>query len=233
MCGRYSTGGKYEGLSPNLQKALKAYKQQSHYNAAPSQSLPVVTNKHPEQAQSMQWGLVRSYESDLKGSFKPINTRAETLTEKRTFHDLLISRRCVIPADGFYEWKKTPNGKVPFRFTLKDDNAFCFAGLWDEWTDKSTGEVHQTFTILTTAPNSLLQAYHTRMPVILSPEMSEKWLDDALPETEHLALLQPYDPEQMKAHEVSKKVNNVTCNDPDLIQPFEREKPPEQLGLFN
>lgn len=234
MCGRFSTGDKYEGLSPRLQKALREYKQlQNHYNAAPSQALPVVTNKQPGQVQSVQWGLVRGYEKDFKNAFKPINARAETLTEKRTFHDLLQSRRCLIPADGFYEWQKTPGGKIPFRFTLKDDNAFCFAGLWDEWADKSSGEVRHTFTIITTAPNTLLQAYHNRMPVILTPAASEKWLDDSLREEAHLDLLQPYDPEQMKAQEVSKKVNAVSCNDPDLIQPFENEKPPEQLGLFN
>ena len=234
MCGRYAGADTFEGLSPKLKKGLRQYKASNQfYNAAPSNHLPVITSQEPDRVQEMQWGLVRRYEQDFKTAFKPINARAETLADKPTFHDLLKKYCCVIPANSFYEWKKMGNGKIPYRFSVKNKNAFFFAGLWDEWVNKETGEVEKTFLIITTEPNELLKVYHNRMPVILSPESSEAWVNDSLTTQEHLALLRPYDPDDMEAHEVSKRLNDVRNNDADLKKPFTNPKPPEQSSLFN
>lgn len=196
-----------------LAKSLK----EAHYNAAPSQTLPVVTNKQPDAIQFFSWGLQPFWAKDAKAVKRAINARAETLAEKPSFRKLLSSKRCLVPADGFFEWQVTEHGKVPYRILLKEEDTFSFAGLWDEWLDKSTGELLHTYTIITTEANNLVKPIHDRMPVILSPEAEELWLDAHESQEELLSLLKPYDATQMKAYPVSPLVNSAQNNVPEIL----------------
>lgn len=216
MCGRYSVLAKPKGNS-KAAKLLAKSLQDDHYNAAPSQHLPVVTNEQPDVIQFFSWGLQPFWANDAKAVKRAINARAETLTEKTSFRKLLNSKRCLVPADGFFEWQKTDHGKVPYRILLKDEDTFSFAGLWDEWLDKSTGELLHTYTIITTEANDLVKPIHDRMPVILSPEAEELWLDSHESQEELLSLLKPYDADQMKAYPVSPLVNAAQNNVPEIL----------------
>ena len=216
MCGRYSVLPKAKGDSKAAKLLAKSLKD-SHYNAAPSQHLPVVTNTQPDAIQFFSWGLQPFWAKDVKAVKRSINARAETLAEKTSFRNLLKSKRCLVPADSFFEWQVTSQGKVPHRILLKDENAFSFAGLWDEWLDKSTGEILHTYTIITTTANELVKPIHDRMPVMLSPEVEELWLDENESQDELLSLLQPYDPDEMKAYPVSPLVNSAHNNVPEVI----------------
>jgi putative SOS response-associated peptidase YedK len=216
MCGRYTVVPKVKGnsrVAKLVEKKLKA----GHYNAAPSQALPVVTNQQPDELQFFSWGLQPFWAKDVKSVKRSINARAETLAEKVSFRNLLKSKRCLVPADGFFEWQATPQGKVPHRIMLKSENTFSFAGLWDVWADKETGEVLHTFSIITTEANDLVKPIHDRMPVILSPEAEELWLDDHETQEELLSLLRPYEAGKMKAYTVSPLVNSPLKNVPEVI----------------
>ncbi|PVY42332.1 SOS response-associated peptidase [Pontibacter virosus] len=216
MCGRYSVLAKPKGNSKAAKLLAKSLKD-SHYNAAPSQNLPVVTNEQPDVIQFFSWGLQPFWAKDAKAVKRAINARAETLGEKPSFRKLLDSKRCLVPADGFFEWQKTEQGKVPYRILLKDEDTFSFAGLWDEWLDKSTGEILHTYTIITTEANDLVKPIHDRMPVILSPEAEELWLDAHESQEELLSLLKPYDSKAMKAYPVSPLVNAAQNNVPEIL----------------
>ncbi|MCI1188046.1 SOS response-associated peptidase [Hymenobacter sp. DH14] len=219
MCGRYS----FIAPAPTIEQrfdAKFAEPASPSYNAAPSQRLPVITNAAPDQIQLLQWGLVPAWSRDPAGGPKPINARAETLAEKPSFRMLLARRRCLVLADGFYEWQATPAGKVPHRILLRDEQPFAFAGLWDEWVDRATGELHPTFTIITTEPNELMAGIHNRMPVILPDRAAEQaWLDDGHRLTTYQHLLQPYDAAAMREYVVSKRVNSPANNDADVLAP--------------
>ncbi|MFD2247204.1 SOS response-associated peptidase [Pontibacter ruber] len=216
MCGRYSVIPKAKGKS-RANKLLEDHLKEAHYNAAPSQNLPVVTNKQPNAIQFFSWGLQPFWAKDVKSIKRSINARAETLTEKPSFRNLLKTKRCLVPADGFYEWQVTPQGKVPYRILLKNEELFSFAGLWDEWLDKDTGEVLHTYTIITTDANDLVKPIHDRMPVILSPEAEELWLDEYGTQEDLLTLLKPYLAEEMKTFPVSPLVNSPLNNVPEVI----------------
>jgi putative SOS response-associated peptidase YedK len=147
--------------------------------------------------------------------YKLINARSETVGSKPAFREAFESRRCLIPADGFYEWKRTEKAKQPFHFGLQDDSLFAFAGLWDRWRDPG-GQVVESCSILTTAPNSLLANVHNRMPVILSPEHYDLWLDPGFKRVEALKeMLNPFDAMLMKRYPVSTRVNFVKNDDPE------------------
>jgi putative SOS response-associated peptidase YedK len=191
MCGRYSVVPKAKGNS-RVAKLLEKGLKEGRYNAAPSQALPVVTNQQPDELQFFSWGLQPFWAKDAKAVKRSINARAETLAEKPFFRNLLRSKRCLVPADGFFEWQVTPQGKVPHRIQLKSEDTFSFAGLWDEWIDKSSGELLHTYAIITTGANDLVRPIHDRMPVILSPEAEELWLDAHESQEDLLSLLRPY-----------------------------------------
>ncbi|MBX0333427.1 SOS response-associated peptidase [Pontibacter sp. HSC-14F20] len=215
MCGRYSVIPKAKGDS-RIAKLLEKSLKEAHYNAAPSQTLPVVTNEKPDTIQFYSWGLQPFWAKDAKAIKRSINARAETLTEKPSFRNLLKSKRCLVPADGFFEWVVTSHGKVPHRILLKNEQLFSFAGLWDEWVDKSSGEVLHTYTIITTEANDLVKPIHDRMPVILSPEAEKLWLDEHETQEDLLSLLKPYDADKMKEYPVSILVNSPTNNVPEV-----------------
>jgi putative SOS response-associated peptidase YedK len=170
----------------------------------------------------LKWGLVPSWSKDAATAKGLINARAETITEKPSFREAFKSRRCIIPASGFYEWQKKSTGvKQPFYFYLKEKEVFGFAGLWEEWLDKQTGELLETCTIITTEANEVLKPVHDRMPVILLPERYDEWLDAKVKDTKRLQeLLKPYSAKEMDSHAVSKSVNIPETNSPELILPM-------------
>ncbi|MBC8083663.1 MAG: SOS response-associated peptidase [Hymenobacter sp.] len=218
MCGRYTTLTPRPVLEKRFEAAFAA-DSDPNYNAAPSQRLPVILNTAPGRIQLLQWGLIPGWVKDLKTAPKPINARAETLPEKPSFRQLLQRRRCLVPADSFYEWQVTAQGKVPHRILLRTEEPFAFAGLWDEWLDKASGEVRPTFTIVTTEPNELMRPLHNRMPVLLQGRAAElAWLDDAVSAAAHQALLRPYPAELMRAYAVTSRVNSPAHNDADVLE---------------
>ncbi|TGE26438.1 SOS response-associated peptidase [Hymenobacter metallicola] len=223
MCGRYT----FTTPAPVIEERFDASFLEPvppTYNAAPSQQLPIITNTEPGRIQLFQWGLLPGWVKDVKAAPKPINARAETLPEKPSFRQLLQRRRCLVLADSFYEWQQTAptvkGPKTPHRILLRNEQPFAFAGLWDEWVDRSSGEVVPTFTIITTEPNELMMQLHNRMPVILPDRQAElAWLDDGQPNSSHQALLQPYSAALMQEYVVSTLVNSPANNDPAVLAP--------------
>ena len=218
MCGRYTVISPAPVLAKRF-NAKEATAPAPNYNAAPSQTLPIITNATPGQIQLVSWGLVPGWSRDPAGGPKPINARAETLGEKPSFRQLLARRRCLVLADSFYEWQATERGKIPHRILLKSEEPFAFAGLWDEWVDKASGEVHPTFTIITTEPNELMARLHTCMPVLLpGPDAEQAWLTDTLSPTDHQQLLVPYPTDGMKEYAVTTRVNSPAHNDAEVLE---------------
>ena len=217
MCGRYTFIAPAPAVAQRF-GATFAEPAPTTYNAAPSQRLPVITNAAPGQIQLLRWGLVPSWSRDSTTGPKPINARAETLAEKPSFRQLLDRRRCLVLADSFFEWQATPAGKVPHRILLRNEQPFAFAGLWDEWLDRSTGELHPTFAIITTAPNPLMARIHNRMPVLLpGPAAEQAWLDDGLGMAAHQHLLVPLAAAAMQEYVISKRVNSPANNDIEVL----------------
>ncbi len=212
MCGRYTFVSPASALEDHFEAAFRDRLTPS-YNAAPSQRLPVITADAPDLIQTFQWGLIPSWTRDPKAGPKPINARAETLAEKPSFRQLLQRRRCLVPADSFYEWKVTPTGKIPHRILRPDEAPFAFAGLWDEWTDRETGEIRPTFTIITTTANEMMAPLHERMPVILPNRAAEQaWLASG-----DTALLRPLPNEWLRAYAVTTLVNSPAHNSPEVL----------------
>lgn len=222
MCGRYKyTPGEFSDLRIRLHvdNDLPPF---NSYNIAPTQSAPAVLQKNGHNhAELLRWGLVPFWAKELAIGNKMINARAETLTANTAFKRLFEVRRCVILADGFYEWRKDGKRKTPMLFKLASGAPFAFAGLWDSWR-KPDGLRLQTFTIITTKPNELLAPVHNRMPVILSDEDAKVWLNHSISNWAHvLALLRPFQADLMESHEVSPLVNNPKNDLPACAEPMD------------
>lgn len=192
------------------------------YNVAPGQMVPaIVSDGVNRRFGSLRWGLVPSFATSEKSGYKMINARAETLVERPAFRRLLLRKRCLIPADGFYEWKKSGNGKQPMRITLSSRKLFAFAGLYDTWMGQSGDRIHSC-TIVTTAPNEFMKTIHDRMPVILPKEHEHLWLSRDDTSTDILlSLLQPYPADDMRAYPVSTLVNHVQNDSPECLVPMD------------
>ena len=192
------------------------------FNIAPTQQVPTIRQDRKEPKRwlgTMRWGLVPFWAKDLSMGAKMINARSETAADKPAFRECLQKRRCLIPADGFYEWKKLAKAKQPYCFQLRDEHVFAFAGIWDRWKDHE-GKPVETCSIMTTAPNALTEDVHDRMPVILSPENYELWLDPGFTDiTAVLEMLKPYEASQMKRYPVSARVNAVANDGADVAAP--------------
>ena len=231
MCGRYSLSLKGEKLEKRFNaKLLEKFK--PRYNAAPSQNLPVITNIDPELIQFFQWGLVPFWAKDAIIGNKLINARSETLFEKPSFRESIKKRRCLIPADGFFEWKQIGSTKIPHFIHLKQKEVFSMAGIWDSW-EISQGKALNSFSIITTAANNLVKSLHERMPVILQPEFEKDWLSDDLVQDDIKALLTPYEAEEMEYYAVSKELNIISNDHQQLIKPMDSSSPGETLSLFS
>ena len=195
------------------------------YNIAPTQQVGIVrqtpTRREftPREFVHVGWGLIPSWAADAKIGASLINARAESLIEKPSFKESFRTRRCLVPADGFYEWKKAGKSRQPFCFTLCDDSLFAFAGLWDSWKAPD-GNIVESCSIITTAPNTLCAEVHDRMPVILDPAGYDTWLSP-LSDVERLSgLLQPFHPEKMQSYPVSSAVNSAATETPECSQPI-------------
>ena len=187
------------------------------YNIAPSQDVPVVLErKHGREMQMLKWGLVPSWSKDAAGV---INARAETLERKPSFAESFLKRRCLIPADGFYEWQRSGKWRQPFFFQMKDESPFAFAGIWDKW--QSGDRAITSCAIVTTTPNELLAAIHDRMPVILTADAYDAWLSETADPRELKTLLAPYPTAAMKSFPVSTRVNSALVDEPQLVEPIE------------
>ncbi len=243
MCGRFrqtrsqkqledTFNGRFDVEEPHEGAAAEVA---PHYNIAPSQ--PIVTVRQaPSQRMRrlsfMRWGLIPHWAKELKIGYKNINARAETAATTPSFRDAFRSQRCLIPADGFYEWQNNGNAKQPYIFEMAKDELFAFAGLWDRWS-RPGGNAIESCTILTTKPNQLLSGIHDRMPVILDPANYDLWLDPAFKNAEDLtAMLQPFPAQRMRRHPVSTHVNDPKNDDPECAKPFEPQLHPSQEPLF-
>ncbi len=191
------------------------------YNIAPSQSISALrlSPAHGKrELADLKWGLVPFWAKDASIGSRMINARSETAAEKPSFRDAFKKRRLLIPASGFFEWKKEGGAKQPYYIYQKNGQPFSLAGLWERW--EKGEEPLESCTILTTGPNTLIASLHDRMPVIISPGDFEKWLDPQTGSAELLHLLKSYPPEEMAAHPVSPAVNKPTKNSPELIEPL-------------
>ena len=223
MCGRYTVIKHDQIIRVIFNITLPAnLRFVARYNVAPSQLVPVVTSDSKE-VQMFRWGLIPSWAKDEKIGYTMINARAETLADKRAFRTALQRRRCLLPADGFYEWQKGADGKskTPMYIRMHGGTMFAFAGLWETWRNPS-GEEIKSCTIITTSPNSLTSPIHDRMPAIIPREHYSNWLapgDAAAPDL--MRLLQPYPAAQMEAYPVRTLVNSPKNEGPELIQKTE------------
>ncbi len=189
------------------------------YNIAPSQEVLGIVNGKAPAFQYFRWGLIPFWAKDEKIGFRMINARSETLGTKKTFKGLIAKNRCLIVADGFYEWEKTGGRKVPHYILLKSGEPFAFAGLWSSWKDPEGKEV-RSCAILTTEANDLVKPVHDRMPVILDKKERVQWLGQTMPDEAALAVLcQPFSPKKMTLYEVSTRVNSPTHDDAGCVQP--------------
>jgi putative SOS response-associated peptidase YedK len=194
------------------------------YNIAPTQPVPVIRQNPKEPIRELslvRWGLIPSWAKDASAAAMMINARSETASSKLAFRDALKSRRCLIPADGFYEWQKTRTTKQPFCFEVNEGELFAFAGIWDRRKDAS-GKWVETCSILTTTPNAVTSAVHDRMPVILDPDSYDLWLDPGMKDVTVVSdMLKPYDPRLMRCYPVSTWVNHVANDDEECSAPVE------------
>jgi len=196
------------------------------YNVAPQSTQPVLrlsgeTGKR--EFALMRWGLVPYWAKDAKVGYTTINARAEDVATKPLYREAFKRRRCLIPADAFYEWQQTgTKAKQPFAFALASGEPYAFAGLWERWKPKE-GDPLETFTILTTDPNELAERVHNRMPVILDRGNYERWMEPGDPDRPPVDLLRPYPAEKMRAWTVSDRVGNVRNDDPDLLKEWQPE----------
>jgi len=181
--------------------------------------LPVITDQHPDRIQSFTWGLipfwVKSRSQAMEIRAHTLNARSDTVFDKPSFRNAIRERRCLVPADGFYEWREVGGKKYPYYIYLKSKEIFSFAGIWEEWTDRATGEIIKTFSILTTNANPLMEQIHNtkkRMPVILPREQEFDWLKNGLNREEIIALTKPLDDTLMSAHPISKLINSRSFN---------------------
>jgi putative SOS response-associated peptidase YedK len=226
MCGRYRLTAKeryirdHFGLDEDLEWSPR-------WNIAPTQQVPTIRQDAREPRRScamVRWGLIPSWAKDASIGFRTVNAVAETATEKPAFRGAMRSRRCLVPADGFYEWKKLgPKEKQPYNFGLAADEIFAFAGLWERWRDTASRQTLETCTILTTQPNSLVAGVHDRMPAILRPADYDQWLDPGVTNSARVAdLLKPFDASLMRFYPVSGRVSRVENDDAECA----REIPP-------
>jgi putative SOS response-associated peptidase YedK len=223
MCGRFVLKAPFSELV-RLYNITNNLNLQPRYNIPPTEDVPVLRSHDGKRTVDMlRWGLVPWWAKDFKVSFSNINAKAETVAEKPAFRDAFKERRCIIPADGFYEWRKLDTKtKQPYAIVMKDRSVFGFAGLWERWKNRATGETTQSCSIITTTPNEVCAPIHDRMPVILLRENYARWLGEEVTEPPHLmAMLKPYPADAMEAYPVTTRVGSVKNTDAALFEPLE------------
>jgi putative SOS response-associated peptidase YedK len=221
MCGRFTLTSPVQAVASQFSlPGLPAF--EPRYNIAPTQPVAAVRAAGEAMVRSLvvlQWGLIPFWAKDSEVGARLINARSETVAEKPAFREAFRRRRCLVLADGFYEWQKQDGGKQPFYIHLRDGCPFAFAGLWERWNGPE-GPI-ESCTLLTTQPNELMRPLHNRMPVILEPKDYDLWIDPGIRQTDLLLpLLYPYPAEQMAAFPVSRRVNNPDNDDPQCVVPL-------------
>ena len=220
MCGRFSLTWNLNELQGRFGFITERTALEPKYNIAPTDPVLTVINDGLRRAEIMRWGLVPFWAKDAKIGSRMINAVGETVATKPAFRSAYKKRRCLVLANGFYEWKKVGKRRTPIYLTLKSGDAMAFAGLWEVWKSPD-GEYVRSCTVVTTTPNSLLKPVHNRMPVILSEESESLWLDPLTEDPKVLApLLMPAPPELMAAHVVSDCVNSIRSQGPQCIVPL-------------
>jgi putative SOS response-associated peptidase YedK len=239
MCGRSSLTKTEKELEERFQATfytedLERYNPLPNFNVAPTHVMPVITNQDPHHFRPMRWGLIPFWAKDQKVGYKMINARIETLEDK-TFKQSLEKRRCIVPLDGFYEWKTTGKKKKPYRIVVEHGKLFAVAGLWEKWKSPQ-GEIVESFTLITQPANKMMSGIHDRMPAILLPGQERLWIDPSLSAKEAMQLIIPYPDEEMSAYPVSDRVGKVSENDAGLIEEnvenTEEHLPGGQMDLF-
>ena len=224
MCGRYRLSRRKQMVEEFFETVSDEPDWTPRYNIAPTQPVPVI-RQHPKepvrQLSLLRWGLIPSWAKDMSGAAMMINARSETASTKPAFRDALNSRRCLIPADGFYEWQKTGKTKQPYCFEVSEGQLFAFAGVWDRWKDPS-GNWVKSYAILTTTPNAVTSAVHDRMPAILDPDCYDLWLDPGMHDMDAVSdMLKPFDARLMRSYPVSSRINRVVNDDLECSAPVE------------
>jgi putative SOS response-associated peptidase YedK len=236
MCGRYGRRADKQRIAEWMQAHDTGVFDDSYfapsYNVAPQSWQPVVklgSDSGERVLTVMRWGLVPFWSKDGKAGYSTINAKAETITTSPLYRESFRRRRCLVPANWFYEWQKPvvksnqPDAKTkqPFAIGLTNESLFAFAGLWETWKDKATGQSLETYTIITTDPNELTERIHNRMPVILKPSDYQRWLQPGDPSHLPVDLLRPFPADEMKAWKVGADVGNVRNNRPELVEQIE------------
>jgi len=218
MCGRFARHRRDEIVERFLPFDGEVPELEPSFNVAPTQQVLAVraNSEGRREFTTLRWGLIPSWAMDESISAHTSNARAETLLDKPSFKNSFRTRRCLIPADGFYEWSKQGKEKVPYYFQLKSHEPLAFAGLWDKWRNPD-GNVVESCPIITTTPNELLQRFHHRMAAIVKPELFDQWLAASTRVESLTDLLTPYPADEMEAYRVSKLVNNVRNNSAECI----------------
>ena len=226
MCGRFTLQTPVKELATFFGLA-ETPDLAARYNIAPTQPVAtVVVLTGNRRLRLMRWGLVPPWAKDLSIGSRMINARAETVAEKPAFRSAFKHRRCLVMADGFFEWQTKGKAKQPYHVARKDGSPFAFAGLWERWEPADGGEPVESCTIITTEANALVRRFHDRMPVILDPEDFDLWLDPAVTEPERLPpLLRPYPAEKMEAYPVSSIVNSPAHESAECLQPVSVSEP--------
>jgi putative SOS response-associated peptidase YedK len=225
MCGRYRISREPAQIAGEFHIKGPLPNFQPRWNAAPTDKHPVVLLEGDPKARHLEplrWGLIPFWAKDAKIGYSTINAMAESIQTRPAFKEAFQSRRCIVPADGFYEWKKLgPKEKQPYHIGMADGSLFAFAGLWERWRDKASGETVRSFTIVTTTPNDVCAPIHDRMPVILEPANYGKWLgEEPTDPMRLLMMLKPYPAEAMTAYPIGQRVGNVKNDDAGLIEPL-------------
>ena len=217
MCGRYNLISNLTVLGERFEFDASQLTLESAYNVAPTQNVLTVVGGASRRAGFMRWGLIPFWAKNLSIGSRMINARAETVADKPSFRDAFRRRRCLVLADGFYEWRRAASGKRPMRVALRSGEPFAFAGIWSMWKDPEGNSI-LTCAIITTSANELLRPIHDRMPVILPRNMEGVWLDRSIEDPSELrSVLTPYPDNAMEAYEVSPLVNPVANDGPELV----------------
>jgi putative SOS response-associated peptidase YedK len=224
MCGRYRLSRRKQLVEEYFDVSSDTDDWNPRFNIAPTQPVPVV-RQHPKESRRdlslMRWGLIPSWAKDTSGAARMINARSETAHTLPAFRDAMKLRRCLVPADGFYEWQRRGSEKQPFCFEVGNGELFAFAGLWERWYDPS-GQWVKSCSILTTTPNAVTSAVHDRMPAILRKDDYEVWLDPGMQNVAAISeLLKPFDARLMRCYPVSARINHVANDDVYCSRPVE------------
>jgi putative SOS response-associated peptidase YedK len=223
VCGRFVRNSSVSEIAARFDSDTEFTPRES-YNIAPGGDIAVVVNKGHNRLVGCRWGFIPIWATDPSLAYKMINARAETVAEKPSFRDAFKHERCLVVANGFYEWRKEGRDKIPYYIRLRSDGLFGFAGLYSLWTS-SEGDNICTSTIITSEANDLLRPIHERMPVIVKRDDEALWLDPALKETDKLLpILRPYESEEMMYYEVSRAVNKTDIDSPENIEPMENKQ---------